>query len=88
MPCRFGFDNHRVCYCKLNLGSTVPKMDFSWHFSEEEHHGFLEDMIVKIIDRLTGKDRIHESFWQLSSWKFLCLFIYHYLHTISLQLFN
>ena len=39
-------------------------MEFFRHCSEEGHHGFLEDISVKIIDKLTGKDRIHESFWQ------------------------
>ena len=31
-------------------------------FSEEGQNGFLEDIGVKIIDKLTGKDRIRESF--------------------------
>ena len=39
-------------------------MDFFRHFCEEGHHGFLEDVCVKIIDKLFGKDRIRESFWQ------------------------
>ena len=29
-------------------------MDISKHFSEEKHHGLLEDIHVKIIDRLAG----------------------------------
>ena len=37
-------------------------MDFFRHFSEEGHHGFLED--VKIINRPVGEDRIRERFWQ------------------------
>ena len=40
-------------------------MDFFRHFSEERHHGFLEDIRVTIIDKLVGGGgRIHESFWQ------------------------
>ena len=34
------------------------------HFTEEGHHGFLKDTSVKIIDRLTGGNRMRESFWQ------------------------
>ena len=29
-------------------------MDLFRHFSEENHHGFLEDIRVKIVDRLVG----------------------------------
>ena len=39
-------------------------MEFFWHFTEEGHHGFLKDIIVKIIDRLTRGNRMRESFWQ------------------------
>ena len=39
-------------------------MEFFKHFSEEGHHGFLKDISVKIIDRLTGGNRMRESFWQ------------------------
>ena len=38
--------------------------EFFSHFSEEGHCGFLEDIKVIIIDRLTGSDRMRESFWQ------------------------
>ena len=39
-------------------------MEFFRHFSEKGHHGFLEYISVRIIDRLCGKDRIRESVWQ------------------------
>ena len=32
--------------------------------SEEGHRGFLKDISVKIIDRLTGGNRMREIFWQ------------------------
>ena len=35
-------------------GSSVSQMDLFRYFSEENHHGFLEDIRVKIIDRLIG----------------------------------
>ena len=64
-PFRLRFNNHKACYRKFKSGSSVPHMDFFRHFCEEGHHGFLEDVRVKIIDRLSfGKDRIRESFWQ------------------------
>ena len=61
---RLRFNNYKACYRKFRLGSSVPQMEFFRHFSEEGHHGFLEDISVKIIDKLTRKDRIRESFWQ------------------------
>ena len=39
-------------------------MEFFRHFTEEGHDGFLKDISVKIIDRLTGGNRMRESFWQ------------------------
>ena len=63
-PFRLRFNNYKACYRKFRLGSSVPQMEFFRHFSEKGHYGFLEDISVKIIDKLTGKDRIRESFWQ------------------------
>ena len=63
-PFRLRFNNYKACYRKFRLGSSVPQMEFFRNFSEEGHHGFLEDISVKIIDKLTGKDKIRESFWQ------------------------
>ena len=39
-------------------------MEFFRHFSEEGHHGFVEDIRVTVLDKLIGRDRIRESFWQ------------------------
>ena len=49
---------------KFNLGASVPQVEFFRHFTEEGNHGFLNDISVKIIDRLTGGNRMRESFWQ------------------------
>ena len=38
--------------------------EFFRHFSEEGHHGFVEDIRVTVIDKLIGRDRTRESFWQ------------------------
>ena len=38
--------------------------EFFRHFSEEGHHGFVEDIRVTVIDKLIGRDRTCESFWQ------------------------
>ena len=58
-------NNYKACYCNFKSRSSVPQMDFYRHFSAEGHHRFLEDVLVKIIDRLSfGKNRIRESFWQ------------------------
>ena len=63
-PFRLRINNYKACYRRFRSGSSVPQMDFSRHFSEEGHHGFLEDILVTIIDKFVGGDRIRESFWQ------------------------
>ena len=64
-PFRYRFNNYKACYRKFSSGSSVPQMDLFRHFSEEKHHGFLEDIRVKIIERLVGEgDGIRESCWQ------------------------
>ena len=41
-------------------------MDLFRHFSKENHHGILEDIRDKIIDRLVGGDRIGETYQNFS----------------------
>ena len=53
-PFRLRFNNYKACYRRFRLGSSVPQMDFFRHFSEEGHHGFLEDIRVTILDKLVG----------------------------------
>ena len=60
----FRFRYYKACYRKFRSGSSVPQMDFLRHFSEEGHHGFVEDICVTIVDRPIGRDRTRESFWQ------------------------
>ena len=52
MPFRLWFNKYKACYHRFRSGSAVPQMDFFRHFSEEGHHGFLEDICVTIIDKL------------------------------------
>ena len=63
-PFRLRFNNYKACSRKFNSGASVPQVEFFRHFTEEGHHGFLKDISVKIIDRLTGGNRMRESFWQ------------------------
>ena len=63
-PFRLRFNNYKACYGRFRSGSLVPQMGFIRHFSEEGHHGFVEDILVTVIDKLIGKDRTRESFWQ------------------------
>ena len=51
---RYRVNNYKVCFCKFSSGSSFPQVDLFGHFSEENRHGFLEDIRVKIIDRLVG----------------------------------
>ena len=64
-PFRFRFNKYKACYRRFRSGSSVPQMDFFRRFSEEGHHGFVEDIRVTVIDKLTGRDRTRESFWHL-----------------------
>ena len=63
-PFRLRFNNYKACNRKFSQGSSVPQAEFFRHFSGEGHRGFLQDIRVSIIDRLTGGNRMRESFWQ------------------------
>ena len=52
------FNNYKACSCKFNSGASVPQVEFFRHFTEEGHRGFRKDISVKIIDRLTGGNRM------------------------------
>ena len=53
-PFRYRFDNYKASFRRFSSGSSVPHMDLFRRFSEENHHGFLDDIHVKIIGRLVG----------------------------------
>ena len=64
-PFRLRFNNDKACSCTFNSGASAPQAEFFRHFTEEGHQGFLKDISVKIIDRLTGGgNKMRESFWQ------------------------
>ena len=63
-PFRLRFNNYKACNRKFSQGSSVPQAEFFRHFSGEGQRGFLQDIRVSIIDRLTGGNRMRESFWQ------------------------
>ena len=52
-PFRLRFNNYKVCSRKFNSGASLPQAEFFRYFTEEGHRGFLKDISVKIIDRLT-----------------------------------
>ena len=54
-PFRLRFNNYKACSRKFNAGASVPQVEFFRHFTEEGHRGFLKDISVKIIDRVTGE---------------------------------
>ena len=63
-PSRLRFNNYKASYRRCRSGSSGPEMDYFRHFSEEGHHGFVEDIRVIVIDKRIGRDRTRESFWQ------------------------
>ena len=61
---RLRFDNDKACSRKFNLGASMLQVEFFRHFTEEGHQGFLKDISVKILERVTAGNRMRESFWQ------------------------
>ena len=57
-PFKLSCNNYKACSRKFNSWASVPQAEFFRHFSEERHRGFLKDISVKIIDRLTGGNRM------------------------------
>ena len=53
-PFKYRFHNYKACFRKFSSGSSVSQMDLFRHFSEENHRGFLEEIRVKMIDKLVG----------------------------------
>ena len=60
-PYRLRFNNYKACSRKFNSEASEPQVEFFRHFTEEVHQGFLKDISVKIIDRLTRGNRIQEA---------------------------
>ena len=54
----------RRAVVSLIRGPQYPQAEIFRHFTEEGHRGFLKDISVKMIDRLTGGNRMRESFRQ------------------------
>ena len=62
---RVRFDNYKSCNRRFNGdASEVPRVDIFRHFAGEGHRGFLEDVIVVILNKLYGNGKQRESFWQ------------------------
>ena len=58
-PFRLRFNNFNACNCKFIGGSlSIPQADIFQHFAGKDHHGFLQDIKVTIIERLNGNGRI------------------------------
>ena len=61
-PFRLRFNNCKACYRRFRSLASVSQTDFFRHFSEEGHHGLVEDFTVTVIDKLIGRDRTRECF--------------------------
>jgi len=48
----------------VGAASGVPQADIFRYFAREGYRGFLEDVIVVILDKRFGNRRQRESFWQ------------------------
>ena len=57
-PFRLRFNNYKACSRRCAI------VHVSQHFAGKDHHGFLQDIKVTILERMNGNGRIPESFWQ------------------------
>ena len=61
---RVRFNNYKSASRRYSKGEVVTQADFFRHFTEANHHGFMEDVSFQIIDRVFGESRHREGFWQ------------------------
>ena len=62
---RVSFNNNKSCNRRFNGGASgVPQAQIFRYFAKEGHQGFLEDVIVVILDKFHGNRRQREGFWQ------------------------
>ena len=61
-PFRIRFNNCKSSIMKFSSEISVTHAELFRHFAEDNHHGFLEDAIVPIIDRVFGDSRFREGF--------------------------
>ena len=61
-PFRIRFDKYKSSRKKFSSGISVIHEELFIHFTEDNDHGFLEDVSVQIIDRVFGDFRLTEGF--------------------------
>ena len=61
---RARFDNCRSSSRKFSGGILVTPAELFRHFTEANHHGFVEDVSFQTIDRIFGVSRHTEGFWR------------------------
>ena len=54
--------NYKSSSRKFSSGVSVIQAELSKHFTETNHHGFLEDVSFHIIDRMFGVSRYKKGF--------------------------
>ena len=68
---RARFNNYKSSSRKFSSGVAVTQAELFRHFTEANHHGFLEDVSFQIIDRVFGVSRHKEGFWQFRLQSFI-----------------
>ena len=68
---RARLDNFKSASRTFSGGVLVPQAELFRHFTEDGHHGFLEDLSCQIIDRVFGVSRHKEGFWQFRLQSFM-----------------
>ena len=71
IPFRVRFNNYKSSSRRFFSGISVTQEELFRHFTEDNHHGFLEDISIQIIDRVFGDSRLWEGFWQFKLHSFM-----------------
>ena len=54
----------KTSYWIISSGISVMQAEFFKHFTEANHHRFLEDIYFQSIERKVDYSRVREGFWQ------------------------
>ena len=68
---RARFNNYKSSSRKFSSEVPVTQVEPFKHFTEANHHDFLEDVSFHIIDRVFGVSRYREGFWKFRLQSFM-----------------
>ena len=60
---RVRFNNYKSSSRRFSCRISVIQAEFFRYYTEDNHHGYLEDISVQIIDRVFRDSRLRDGFW-------------------------